>query len=260
MASYPTPPWLNRQGTDPATAFVGAFRAGASVAIEKAQLAQQSERAAMAAAIKQQESEQQALRDQQKIAIDSAQFDAQVGLKQQSLDIAHERIVQSAKMAAVRFQVQEEYRRRVAAGEDSQKVLLELGPSMGIREGLTSLAKAPMELMVPGGAEEVPGLSTHVRVRQGPNSYGYIPKPKDPDLLPKPKDLNLVEMEKALAKARTDLLINKKSKAAEYIPKLEAAIAKIKGDSNPFAEGATIRSKKDGKLYRVVNGKPQPIE
>lgn len=258
------PPWLNQQGADPASAFVSAFRAGASVALEKAQLQRQSENAAMAAAIRQQENEQQARREDQKIAIESAEKKAQIGLEQQKLDLAQQMAVQTARAAAMSFQVQETYRRRVAAGEDPQKVLLELGPSMGIKSGLSSLAKAPTELFQPGPPQDVldaSGRPTGYQALQ--TSRAAVTYRKTGGDVKQAKNPYLADLEKRLFKAKADLVADPKNKAAaQAIPRLEAELVKLEKPAagQPFPEGALIRNKKDGKLYKVVNGKPELAE
>jgi hypothetical protein len=212
------------------------------------------------------------LRADHKIAIEKAQSDALLGIRQSQLELQQQRAVETAKRAALTFQAQETYRRRVAGGEDPRKVLLEIGPGMGMTgSGMASLTKAPDEMFIPPPARDVMdegGNPTGVQMFQtSPGGVTYRQKAPDLSQAPitreipgtgktqvqhgdrsslvntpkEPKNQLLVELEKALAKAKVDVMTGNDPTMAQAIPKLEAEIAKIKGGgSTNKPSGLTI--------------------
>lgn len=163
MANYILPPWLHPSRTDPAQAFVSAFQTGAQVANQRARLAQHAEQVAMDAAIKDREVQRRAALDQQRVEIAKARTQAEIGIREQQLNVVQERARDTARMAAANFKLramqdqredakigmvqekqarsvaaQNEAQRRIAAGEDATKVYMELGPA--IQGGMTGMS------------------------------------------------------------------------------------------------------------------------
>lgn len=137
-------PWI--KAYDPAQEFLGGYSQGAQVAEANArmaqaaqqhaqqiqhaaqQLQQQQHEAQMRHEIEQQRLEQNSRIEQQQLEISRAYHDAQIGMQQQRLQEAKvmndQRIKQYADMAAGRMEIS----KRVAAGEDFDKVMMEVGP------------------------------------------------------------------------------------------------------------------------------------
>lgn len=103
MAQYPIPPWLAREGADPAGAFISAFSAGANVSAQKARLAQEAEETAMRLAVYERQQEKDNLIKQQEMELNRARNDALLGLRQQQLELDQSRLAQDAIKAAADF-------------------------------------------------------------------------------------------------------------------------------------------------------------
>lgn len=142
MATYPLAPWLT-PSTDTATEYSRGIQTGAQIAQERNRMQMQAEQAAMNAAIRQQEAERDSIRQQQKILMEKAYQDAQIGLRKQQLEQQAAVTELRTQQAARRFAAQRSYQQRVMAGEDPAKVMLEIGPSMTDNiSGFGSLYKA----------------------------------------------------------------------------------------------------------------------
>lgn len=103
MAQYPIPPWLQGGGADPASAFVSAFNAGQNASAERARLQQHAHDVSMRLALAEREHQREAQLDYQKLEIQKAYNDAQLGLKEQDLITRQERNAQLAADAANKF-------------------------------------------------------------------------------------------------------------------------------------------------------------
>lgn len=111
-------PWI--QPADPATHFIRAYTAGASVAESRNRLA-----------VAQMEEDRRALEAQQRIEVARAEQQQRTDLEMQKLAQDEVKLGIQASNAAQRFQAQQMYQRRVAAGEDPGAVITSLGPQLG---------------------------------------------------------------------------------------------------------------------------------
>lgn len=154
---YPIPPWLH--GVSPGEIgqlYQNAQRAGAQIQMEQQRLSQESQQAQMALQAKQEAAKQDQMRQAQQMQIEKAYHDSEIGLRKSQLEQTQKELQQKTQIAAQTFQAKQQAQQRIAAGEDPQKVWMELGPMMGVTgAGLANLAKKPVQF---GGATSVEGL------------------------------------------------------------------------------------------------------
>lgn len=289
------PSWLEPR-SDPAAAFASAYHAGSQVAMEKRRLAQQAATAAMESATRAQIAHQNNLAEQQQIEVSKAYHDAQLGLRQRELDQEQQRISATAQQAAQTFQAQEQYRQRVKAGEDPNKVMLELWPSLYKGAGgFEPVARAtrpfvPKAVTVDGQKmfERAPGQFAfppkegvdiegrmvrmdelrHLEKQRetldkedANDPIGEMSADKDASKLgPAGKAARKRYLERQKQKTNLDRQIEQMRLGATGAKATLPESMTWTGTASPFKEGQTVRNKKDGKLYRIVNGQPVPIE
>lgn len=175
MASYPLPPWLQPRGTDPASAFISAFHAGASVAGERARLQMQAQEFSTKLAVQQQQLEQESMRREQQLEITKAYHQAEVGLKQQQLDQAQQRVNLSAKTAAERFAAQREYDGLVQSGTSPDEAALKVGPRLfGSMSGFGAVANAVRERKMPFVPTKMNVGGTEM-IQESPKRWAQVP-------------------------------------------------------------------------------------
>lgn len=127
------PPWI--QPADTAKNYLSGLQIGVNIAQQTQRLQAQREASAIESEMKIRQLEEQSAERRQRIEMDKAYHDQLVGLRQQQLEEAAQKNALATKMAAGRFAAQQQYRTRVAGGEDPSKVMLELGPTMGAGAG-----------------------------------------------------------------------------------------------------------------------------
>jgi hypothetical protein len=178
MANYILPPWLQPR-SDPAAEFTAAFHAGSAVAMEQQRLQAEQQRSAMAAAERAQIAQQDALVQQQKIEVDKAYNQAQIGLQKQRLDDAQQKIAQTAQSAARRYQAQESIKQKIAGGMDRAEAYLSEPAAFSTMAGAGTLARDVQQRVnpfVPSIQQlDVPGTTNKVTIaRTGPNTSQIV--------------------------------------------------------------------------------------
>jgi hypothetical protein len=225
MALAPLPPWLNVQPSQ----FVDAARAGTAAGLEASQQRQRAQEAAAARAARQWEFEQELRRralEQAAAREDSARQLAaterynlaRLGQDKSANEAqaAHWRTIEAADMAR--------------AGQSIMPTEFNRDPNKAY--------------ITAGGSYIKPTPTAKIPTISGDAAYwSALRKVElDDDLKPYQKDE---------AAFRLGVLRDAQKREREPLP---TALASAK--PAPFKEGALIRSKKDGKLYRVVNGVP----
>lgn len=168
--SYPIPPWIH--GVSPGEIgqlTLEASKANAQIQEQQQRLQQESAQASQKLAAQQEAEQQDTLREQQRLNIEKAYKDAEIGLRKQQLDQSKQQLAAQTQMAARKFQAQQQAQQRIQAGEDPSKVWMELGPQLGMNgPAMAALAKKPFQF---GGATGVPGLPDDYKaVQTGPES------------------------------------------------------------------------------------------
>jgi hypothetical protein len=194
------PPWLTPQAAQGYGDLAAeGFKTGATIANERARLAQEAAQHGMEMQQRQQEfqqktaaeqeaAQQAGLVEQQKIQIDKATKDAELGLRQQDLALKQKDFEQQTQQAAALSAVQQQATKRIAAGEDPQKVWMELGPQMNMTSAaLSKLITPPFK---PGTAAQIPNDPTHQLIQTGPNAWHVTAIPSNvatnaPDEMPR---------------------------------------------------------------------------
>lgn len=142
MASYPLPSWLQTKPSDAAETFISAYHAGASVNMAKARLQQEQQQAQMELQAKKEIAQQNNLRQQQQLEIEKARAQAEMGLKQQALDQADQKIKLTAASAARKYAAQEKYKQLISTGMNPDEAALKIGPeAFGSMAGMAGLSK-----------------------------------------------------------------------------------------------------------------------
>lgn len=140
--AYPFPPHMQQQ-QDPAQQFARGLQIGTQAAQARETLRAQREANAQRIAIQQQELEQESIRDQQRLLIDKAYKDAQIGLEEQKVRAAQEVAAAKTQEAAQQFKFQQMASREIMAGGDPAQVWMKYGPlATGSAAGLGSLVSA----------------------------------------------------------------------------------------------------------------------
>lgn len=161
------PPWLAPKA-DEAENFLRGYQTGAQISEAQSRLAVQSQQVA-----------EQSLRRQQELEIDKAYKQAMLQMNQSEL--AERKRVNDLNMlkSSRMFAAQEQYRRRVAAGEDPMKVGLEIGPMMGTTDaGLAGMARA-QQATIPETLETTIDPKTGARFYWRGGRPFYIPDIRD---------------------------------------------------------------------------------
>lgn len=142
MADYPLPSWLQTRPSDAARTFLEASQAGQRLNLEKQRLAQQQQQSEMEAQTRREIAMQNSLREQQRIEIEKARTAAEVGLKQQSLDLAGQKIALTANAAARKFAAQQQYQQLLEQGMSPDEAALKIGPAaFSSMAGMAGLSK-----------------------------------------------------------------------------------------------------------------------
>lgn len=156
------------------------------VEMQREQLAAQREAASLAAEVRMKEAAAQAARDQQRLMVEDAYQRANIGLREQQLAQAQQKLDLDTQLAAQRYALETSYmtegRRRLAAGEAPEKVWatlnMQYGPLLtGSMSGLAALTenlKAPTDWK-PRALEvgEAPGPKAQL-VETSPGKYQQI--------------------------------------------------------------------------------------
>lgn len=131
--AFEIPPWI--RPADTATEYSRGLALGAQIAQQNQRLAAQQEQAAMEAAIRTQQIQREAELERTRVAVQEAYNQQRLDLERQQLDSYAAANNAKVMDAARQFAAQEEYRQRVAAGEDPATVGLELFPLLGLGAG-----------------------------------------------------------------------------------------------------------------------------
>lgn len=166
------PPWI--QPADTARQYATGVQLGVNIAQQTQRLQAQREQEAIASEMRLRQLQEQSEERRQRIEMDRAYHDQVVGLRQQQLEEAAQKNQMATRLAATKFAAQQEYRARVAAGDDPAKVMLELGPAMGAGSSNIGMAMRASKIAekpqwVPANAEtgapghfETPTGSVHI--------------------------------------------------------------------------------------------------
>lgn len=254
-----------------------AAQAGAEIDLQKQKLAESAKQAQMELQAKEQLAQQAQLRQQQEMELEKAYKESMIGIHQRQLEQAAQKLQMSTQAASQKMIAQQKIREGMAAGEDMSKLAMQWGAAAGLPSGgYSAMAKAGEKAFVPKGltvdnqpmietskghyqfqrADKVPASASGARINSLTRQLSDINKElaapdrfrveNDPAYLPERK------------KRKTDLenILDSMNMSAVLPPSLNG------GGKNraPYAEGATIRSKKDGKLYKVVGGEPVPVD
>lgn len=149
-------PWL--RPADPASHFIQAYHAAGQLAAERARLQHQSQLQAVQMAVRQQEQEQRSLEEQQRMAMEKAYHDQEMGLREQQLAATQERIKQSADIALQRWK-QSQAQQQIANAFRER--------SVAVQEGRLDKALAPPEPLVANPIKDTEG-----NVVPGMHQYG----------------------------------------------------------------------------------------
>lgn len=133
MAAYPFAPWIQPPESI-AGRYLQGVQIGNQIANQRAQLAEAQNRSALQASLQQQELQQQALAQQQRLEVQKAYNQQAIALRQQQLQDAEQLNLIRVQQAARALTLRQRYTQRVAQGEAPAKVLLEMGPELGIGE------------------------------------------------------------------------------------------------------------------------------
>lgn len=254
-----------------------AAQAGAEIDLQKQKLAESAKQAQMELQAKEQLAQQAQLRQQQEMELEKAYKESMIGIHQRQLEQAAQKLQMSTKLAAQKFAAQQEMSGRISGGEDPFKVAMEIGTQAGLPSGgYSAMAKAGEKAFVPKGltvdnqpmietskghyqfqrADKVPTSASGARINSLTRQLTEINKElaepdrfrveKDPAYLPERKQRK-AELEKVLDSMNMNAV-------------LPDSLSGGGRNRAPYAEGATIRSKKDGKLYKVVDGEPVPVD
>lgn len=255
--NYQLPPWA--QGVTPAEfgrQYGTGLHLGVQVGEESARMVQESQRAAAQFEMEQQRlqqqrevaqmhadaqakiQEQENARQTQQIEMTKAYHDQMTSLKMSELQNAKARFTMQATQAAQKFAAQEQYRQRVAGGEDASKVLLELGPAMGGEGSAMGAAMKSREGMRGYGPIKSEDLGSGVKAVYREGSPGlHIVAPQ------KSHELTASGLA-AIAKAIPDLqsavrLGGTNSVAAKILPRIQRLLDE--SDSGGAARGGNVR-------------------
>lgn len=262
------------------------------MALEQAKLQQDAEQNQMMLAAKQAAAERDSMRQQQEMEIAKAYHDAQIGLQRQELQQKQQEFQLKASAAARQFAARQKFQSLVDAGEDPAKAMLSLGVEMGAPSGAFTASQRNNQAFIPNEID----VGGNKLTQMSPNRYAFSPKlnnadmtavpvpgaegqyqkignrvypvRENPDAVSAKRDLKAFVTEHPadmpyltgervpatdLSKKRVQLL------KPEYESLKQATLPKgltAGTGTTPYKEGATIRNKKNGKLYRVVNGEP----
>lgn len=160
---YSLPPWL--QPADTTRDYLSGLQLGANIAHQSQALQEARERTAIEAQTRQQELERRMAEETQRLMQQKAYHDELISLREQQLQNESQRVQATTQALAQKSLAQQEYQKRVASGEDPAKVMMELGPGMGM-SGLPSMfgRRPPMKpgpveaFPVTMGGEKIPGV------------------------------------------------------------------------------------------------------
>lgn len=164
MPQYSIPPWI--QPADTARQYLSGLQLGSNIARQSQALEQQRERTAMEAEIRQKELERRMAEETQRMMMQKAYHDEVISLREKQLQNEAQRVQAATSAIAAKSAAQQEYQRRVQGGEDPAKVMMELGPGMGMGASMGALLRkktaappGPVEAFpVNLGGRSIPGL------------------------------------------------------------------------------------------------------
>lgn len=198
---YPLPPWLSPSAAQGYGALYGeAQRAALSAQLARERMAQESAQAGMEAQarkealaqqmqFRQQALQQEQMRQDQRIAIDQAYKEAEVGLRENALDTANRRLQMQADTAAKRFAATQNFQKAILPAEQGgeglnpqQAALKYMAPYMtGDQVGRLSTAPGDFKIGAPLNIPGVPGKSAietsrgHYRIIDVPSTVTNMP-------------------------------------------------------------------------------------
>lgn len=234
-------------------------------------LNQQAEETSQRLSQQAQQNQQEHDLEQQRIAVEQQYHQQEIGLRKQQLQQVEQVNAAKTANAARQFQARQQWEQgfsRIDADttmtpeqKDAAKTsfIMKLAPMMGIAGTEASAMLRDMRPAKPTVPASVVDKGDFLQVTQpnGQSSIHFKPKAaseKDPNVKVRlPEGTTTMSM----------------SQAQRVIPSLDAELQKdpvnlsVMGApkttvKNPFTEGTTIRSKKDGKIYKIVNGQPVP--
>lgn len=274
------PPWMEVTPSQ----FGDAAARGAQLSLGRAQLAEDARQAnmraaqasaALAAEAKAREDEMR--RKDQEAQISHQYEQAQIGLKTRALNQAQEQFDFETQQAARLANVQLEYRRRVASGEDPVKVGSELGPMMG----LTGAQLANIMKGAPKLGENVPvNVPGMTGVRTSAERIQLVPTGQEPggplktDVVLNPitgqpiptmfavpgasgrRNVHTIPQQSDAAIAAAMINQRQGGGAAESALPVEPPTRTATSLPQGFHEGQRITQKSTGKTGTIINGVP----
>ncbi len=108
---------------------------GVNISQANQRMEMERERVQMETEVRQRQMDRQMEETRARLATQQAYHDQLISLRQQQLQDAEQKNRLATTAAASKLAAQQQYRQRVAAGEDASKVMLELGPAMGAGAG-----------------------------------------------------------------------------------------------------------------------------
>lgn len=167
--AYPIPNWIQPPG-DLAATYLNAYRAGAAVSEAQARLDAEAQERGVNLAVSEQRLQQQNMREQQELEMRKALSQAELGIRQASLENAQERIALTANAAASRMAEQQAFLKEREAGVDPIESMLRHPGMFTSAAPLVSAAKEYHERTTPFVPSDV---TTPAGVRMVMSSRGH---------------------------------------------------------------------------------------
>lgn len=130
---YGIPPWI--QPADTTRNYMAGLQIGVNISQANQRMDMERERMQMETELKQRQMERQMEETRSRLATQQAYHDQLISLRQQQLQGMEQKNRLATTAAASKLAAQQQYRQRVAGGEDAAKVMMELGPAMGAGAG-----------------------------------------------------------------------------------------------------------------------------
>jgi hypothetical protein len=150
-----------------------ARQANASIALQRQKLAQDAQMANMQFQAAQENMRGDAMRRASQLAIDKAYKEAVIGLKERGLSMAEAQAEQQAQAAAQTFAAQQEYRKMIEGGMDSNEALQRVGSFLP-PQTVSALARTQQQQEPPLGQRiDIEGTN-RFGVRSGPQTMTLV--------------------------------------------------------------------------------------
>lgn len=159
-------PWV--RAADPAANFMEAYRAGAVISNQRAQLNQQAEQAEIETQAQEQRLQRESAMASQRLEMDRQLKLATMGLQRQRLEAAQQAVSQRASLAARQYAAQQAYEKAITAGMDPTKALMTFGPGMGNMSGAMAAAERVSAKSTPQMPQSLQGVPVMFKGQEEP--------------------------------------------------------------------------------------------